>query len=339
MFVATPVSTVLAAEDHYVVVTPDNLKTVFPGGETQTVLNGQTISSHRFVEGPGDPPLGEGSLELTTITYDGKQQYLEYAQYQAPISTINEMGYSTYKHPDPASVGVVVSINMEIQTDPFLTNATGYSTLVFEPYRNPQQGPVIPDTWQTWNAYLGNWWSTRPIPCAPTRSTTVSWSVIVNCNPRAFVLSYGINQGRGNASTTSNVDALKIGLANGNRWTYDFEPGCRESDGDGSFQGQRGQGNFSFDGDGCKDGDANGVSSTNRGDSKSFSSTSIGSMKFNPTTHTLTMAGLGTVAGVPVSFVFVAVETGLTTPGWVSLTFSDGYTNAGPLLSGNVLLH
>jgi hypothetical protein len=60
---------------------------------------------------------------------------------------------------------------------------------------------------------------------------------------------------------------------------------------------------------------------------------------FDAASNTLTITGVGTSNGVRVTFVFVAVETGPTTPGWVSFAFSDGYTNAGPLLSGIILLH
>jgi parallel beta helix pectate lyase-like protein/uncharacterized protein DUF1565 len=116
------------------------------------------------------------------------------------------------------------------------------------------------------------------------------------------------------------------------------QPECQEGDGNGDFQGQQ-QGNFSSDNDGCKDGDQDGVHSTNRGDGKDFQSTQINSTKFDSVAHSITVTGLGISGGLPVSFVFVAIETGPTTPGWVSFTFSDGYTNAGPLLTGSVLLH
>jgi hypothetical protein len=116
------------------------------------------------------------------------------------------------------------------------------------------------------------------------------------------------------------------------------QPECQEGDGNGDFQGQQ-QGNFSSDNDGCKDGDQDGVRSTNRGDGKDFQSTQINSTTFDSAAHSITVTGLGLSGGLPVSFVFVAIETGPTTPGWVSFTFSDGYANAGPLLNGSLLLH
>jgi hypothetical protein len=113
---------------------------------------------------------------------------------------------------------------------------------------------------------------------------------------------------------------------------------CNEADGNGDFQGQQ-KGNFSFDNDGCMDGDQNNVQSTNRGDGRDFHSTQINTASFDKATNSITITGVGVSAGLPVAFTFVAVETGLTTPGWVSFAFSDGYTNAGTLINGSVLLH
>jgi hypothetical protein len=117
-------------------------------------------------------------------------------------------------------------------------------------------------------------------------------------------------------------------------------PGCDESDGNGDFQGQQ-HGNFSFDDDGCKDGDQDNVQSTNRGDGRDFQSTRIDTVRIDSVgnVNMITITGVGTSGGLAVSFVFMVIETGATTPGWVSLTFSDGYTSAGTLTSGSILLH
>jgi hypothetical protein len=149
------------------------------------------------------------------------------------------------------------------------------------------------------------------------------------------------------------VTALTFGYTTGNRILQDADatrsfdfilgltgvpPGCGESDGNGDFQGQQ-QGNFQFDNDGCLDGDQDNVQSTNRGDGRDFQSTRIDGVRIDNTTHSITITGAGVSRGLSVTFVFVAIETGPTTPGWVSFTFSDGYTNAGTLTSGNILLH
>ena len=114
---------------------------------------------------------------------------------------------------------------------------------------------------------------------------------------------------------------------------------CQESDGNGDFQGDHGKGNFKHDGDGCLDGDNDNVQSTDRGDGHDFQSTQVDTIQYNDLGNTVTITGLGTSNGIPVAFVFVALETGPTTPGWVSFVFSDGYTNAGTLIDGSVLLH
>jgi hypothetical protein len=113
---------------------------------------------------------------------------------------------------------------------------------------------------------------------------------------------------------------------------------CQEADGSGEFQGQQ-QGNFQFDDDGCIDGDQDNVQSTNRGDGRDFHSTQINSVSIDNIAHTITILGTGVSGGLPVTFVFTALETSPLTPGWVSFTFSDGYTNAGTLINGSVLLH
>ncbi len=115
--------------------------------------------------------------------------------------------------------------------------------------------------------------------------------------------------------------------------------GCHEGDGDGRFHGNHGDGDFHFNGDGCLDGDKDQVTSSNRGDGKDFQSASIDSISVNSLGNTMTMTGTGTSGGAPVTFVLVAVESTALTPGTVSMTFSDGYTNAGTLLDGSITLH
>jgi parallel beta-helix repeat protein len=158
------------------------------------------------------------------------------------------------------------------------------------------------------------------------------------------------NQLRNNTTHDCHDDSAGSGTAGtGNTWQGNdgltenkpglcAQPECHEADGGGDFQGQQ-QGNFSSDNDSCKDGDQESVQSTNRGDGKDFQSTHIDSTKYDSNANTLTVSGTGVSGGLPVTFVFVALETGPTTPGWVSFIFSDGYANAGNLLNGSVLLH
>ncbi len=141
----------------------------------------------------------------------------------------------------------------------------------------------------------------------------------------------------------------------------DFKTNCQKNDGEGEFEGNHGHGHFKHhfrkDHQKCQDTENDEVSSIDRGDGKDFHSTWIQSVQLDKSlqsggvTRTVTIVGLGTITdpsstgvlgtttGLPVSFTYVAIEPTLTTPGWVSFTFSDGFTNAGPLTSGSIVLH
>jgi hypothetical protein len=166
-------------------------------------------------------------------------------------------------------------------------------------------------------------------------------TVTVTADPYAILLDTSTS---GNSVICNSLSA-NHGATTGNAAVQDLGTGnkvnnscCGEEDGNGDFQGQQ-QGNFQMDNDGCMDGDQNQVSSSNVGDGKDFKSTQISTTRIDAAAHTVTIIGIGTHGGVPVAFTFVAVETGPTTPGWVSFVFSDGYTNAGTLTNGVVVLH
>ena len=141
----------------------------------------------------------------------------------------------------------------------------------------------------------------------------------------------------------------------------DFKTNCQKNDGEGEFEGNHGHGHFKHhfrkDHQKCQDTENDEVSSIDRGDGKDFHSTWIQSVQLDKSlqsggvTRTVTIVGLGTITdpsstgvlgtttGLPVSFTYVAIEPGLTTPGSVSFVFSDGFTNLGPVTSGSIVLH
>jgi hypothetical protein len=124
----------------------------------------------------------------------------------------------------------VAALNIEIDYNgPAVPG--GFSTLVFEPVYNLDQGPVMNNIWQQWDAYNGGnavWWSTRPINGVCARDCFVSWNTIVTNNPDAIILGgVGINQGSGNPGLVTAVDAFSFDDV-----TYNFES-SPDSDGDG----------------------------------------------------------------------------------------------------------
>jgi hypothetical protein len=174
-----------------------------------------------FVTGPATTPLGVGSLQLTTTTGAEKVFAFNFDHIGTKLSDLGELSYSTYR--SAGSFQQVAALNLVIDFNgPDV--AGGFSTLVFEPVYNTDQGAVVSGEWQDWIASgSGVWWSTRAIngQCAGATSTCdKTWSEILANNPDAVVLGgFGVNQGSGNPGLVTAVDALKIAGV-----TYDFEP-------------------------------------------------------------------------------------------------------------------
>ena len=173
-----------------------------------------------FVDGPAPTPLGDGSLRLATTTGSEKVFLFNYDHVGTKLSDVDSISYSTYR--DEGSAQQVAALNLVIDFNGPAVDG-GFSTLVFEPVYNTNQGPVVSDQWQTWTATgSGNWWSTRAIngQCAgATAPCDKTWDEIVANNPDATVLGgTGVNQGSGNPGLTTNVDAFTF-----DETTYDFE--------------------------------------------------------------------------------------------------------------------
>jgi hypothetical protein len=169
-----------------------------------------------FQDGPATPPEGTGSLQLTTATSSEKVYAFNYDHVGTKLSDVNTISYSTYR--SAGNLQQVAALNVQIDTNGTEV-AGGFSTLVFEPVYNTNQGAVVSGEWQDWNA--GNesiWWSSNPIAGAPNRDTFVTLQSIKDANPDAVVLGVGVNQGSGNPGLTTAVDAFTFDDV-----TYDFE--------------------------------------------------------------------------------------------------------------------
>ncbi len=180
-----------------------------------------------FVTGPGNPPLGRGSFELTTPTNLDKGTLFNYDHMGTELADITDISYATYRHASSTAGVALPSINIQVDKNGGAFLAGDFLTLVYEPYLN---GATIQnDVWQTWETIPGTWWATRPVTlsdgtvCLP-QACTFSWSAFVAANPDATIVGgFGVNQGSFNGGLHAATDALAIAY-DGQRWIYDFEP-------------------------------------------------------------------------------------------------------------------
>jgi len=181
---------------------------------------GTPSTAAAFVEGPAAPPLGTGSLQLSTVTSSDKVFAFNFDHEGTKLADVDTISYSTFR--TAGSAQQVAALNVVIDYNGPTVDG-GFSTLVFEPVYNTDQGEVVSGEWQDWTATgIGTWWSTRAIngQCAGASATCdKTWAEIVASNPDAIVLGgVGINQGSGNPGLTTSVDAFTF-----NEITYNFE--------------------------------------------------------------------------------------------------------------------
>jgi hypothetical protein len=187
------------------------------------VLYTRDTGTGTFVNGPTVPPSGAGSLRMVTTTGNDKAYLFNYDQIGTTLSSINAISYSTYR--TAGEFQQVAALNMEVDFNGPSVDG-GFTTLVFEPVYNTDQGAVVDGVWQSWDAYnsgAARWWSTKDIPGLCAFSCYATWTDIKAANPDATILGgFGVNQGGGNPNLTSSVDKLTIGY-NGVTTVYDFE--------------------------------------------------------------------------------------------------------------------
>jgi len=205
-----------------VVVTPSNTQ----GWSTADTRPGGAVN---FVV-DATAPSGRGALQLTTdATNAAKAQYLHAAS--TPLAGVTQLSYYTKQNSAAFAQGAV-----SYQLPLFLNGTTGFTTLVFEPYQNTLQGPVLPTVWQQWDVDAGLFWSTRTVTCSNGTVTGTSGgpanytlAMIKTMCPTASVLGFGVNIGSYNPSYNVETD-----LVNFNGTVYDFEParGCARAERD-----------------------------------------------------------------------------------------------------------
>ena len=195
-----------------VVVTPANTQ----GWSTADTRPGGAVN---FVVDPTSP-APNGALQLTTdATTTAKAQYLHAAN--TPLASVTQLSYYTKQNSAAFPGG-----DPSYQVVTYLTGGTtGFTTLVFEPYQNPAQGPVVTNAWQKWDVAKGLFWSTRTVTCSngtvvgtPGGPATYTLAQINTLCPSAVVAGFGVNIGSNNPLYNVETD-----LVNFNGTVYDFQ--------------------------------------------------------------------------------------------------------------------
>ena len=215
MALGLPLSAMAAST---VVVTPTNTQgwstaDTRPGGQVNFVVDATA-------------PAGKGALQLLTdATTTAKAQYLHAAN--TPLAGVTDLSYYTKQNSAPFP-----GADPSYQLPALLNGTTGFTTLVFEPYQNPAQGPIVPNTWQKWDVGKGLFWSTRTVTCSggtvagtPGGPATYTLAQINTLCPSAAVIGFGVNIGSNNPSYNVETDLVKF-----NGTTYDFEPTLSPTD-------------------------------------------------------------------------------------------------------------
>ncbi len=216
-------SVAAASTSTTVVVTSTDLVTGTPSPGQFVVINQSGGSgSVGMVFGPGTPPLGLGSLQLTVIGSGDHWSVYNYDHMGTPLSAITALSYSTYTD------NTTTAPTLQMEINPGNTTGTDagvtYSTLNFEPYLNSGEQALAANTWQTWNVLSGKVWGTH-LTGAPM-SSPISWTSFLATYPNATIkYGFGVNVGSGWSAMTGETDALTIGTATATT-TYNFEPGA-----------------------------------------------------------------------------------------------------------------
>jgi|GEM_PF-2197899 len=207
------------------------------GFETQTGTEGSSnTSSIQYVNGPGTPPLGGGSLRMS-VGSDGGSYYIyrNHVIDGTPLTDITSLSYSTYVTNNTGSQAVALTLMVDTDNDGIADDKLWfeptYQTSGFFP-TNPQ-GPLALGTWQTWDALNGGWYSANGFAGTGTGGPPVKpLSEIIAALPAGSKIApsdgWGglrlyVGDGPGSWDNfNGNVDNLSVGV-NGFNTKYDFE--------------------------------------------------------------------------------------------------------------------
>ena len=213
----------------------DTTKTVAPGNMAgwlfyQDLTDTVDPLLGTFVLGPATPPLGVGSVQISTSGLS-RPNIATYQFAGVKLTDITTLKFATYNPSAGNGGGSQRSGYLHFNVD-FNGTDTWQRRLVYVPANN---GTVVQNTWKEWdtiNAGTALWgwsgWSTtNPWPDGYT-SPLRSWSSILTAFPNARIRAtdsfLGIRVGEPYPDGyTENIDSFKFGTAAGTT-TFNFDP-------------------------------------------------------------------------------------------------------------------
>lgn len=182
-----------------------------------------------MVSGPAQPPAGEGSARLH-LADAADRQVLGTGRYAGTrMDGITAFTYWTYRSSADAGDNLAISLQFDIAYDLTAASSPYQGRLVYEPYQNTASRGVPPNQWQFWDAKAGKWWASRaPGNTVCPQSAPCTFAQVLAHFPNA-----GVKAGNGFLHLKAggpwpgfdgNVDALTVGMLDGETILWDFEP-------------------------------------------------------------------------------------------------------------------
>ena len=180
-------------------------------------LNPSSTATYHFRTGPGHPPAGIGSLEMSTRGEPNSRVAAAPPDLAGDtLSHVHTVSYATYlvhaaSHERPVNFKIAIASS----------RLGHFSTLDYEPARQSSPAPAMHE-WQTWHPLSGEWWASR-ITGECSQSQPCSWSRLESVMGAASTI-YGVyfelgDSGTGFTGITCALDKVDI-----NGTSYDLEP-------------------------------------------------------------------------------------------------------------------
>jgi hypothetical protein len=206
-------------------VSPSNLNGWFGYNDENDTIDNSLLD---FVVGPGNPPDGVGSVEMT-VSGTQRRNVATYQFAATVLAELNEIKFTTYNPSatNPGSPNRSGYLHFNVDFD---GSDTWQRRLICLPLDN---GNVKPDTWQEWDCirtgaalwrYSGPTW---PAPNSEPGSTPKTWDEILSDYPgvriRATDAFLGIRVGEPyEDGFNGNVGSFTFGTSETK--VFDFEP-------------------------------------------------------------------------------------------------------------------